>query len=90
MKETEYLEAIVKGIVDHPEDVTIEKKQDEMGVLLTLKVNELDMGQLIGKKGETAQAIRKLINCFGRMHNARISLKIFNPRKEQGERKGRE
>ena len=47
----EFLEYIVKGLVDHPKDVSVDRKVDEMGVLLSLKVNPEDMGQIIGREG---------------------------------------
>ena len=50
-KDQEFLEFLVKSIVDHPEDVVVDRRVDEMGVLLTLKVNPVDMGQIVGKGG---------------------------------------
>ncbi|MCH8048953.1 KH domain-containing protein [Patescibacteria group bacterium] len=73
------LEYIVKGLVDHPDDVSIERKVDEMGVLLILRVHADDMGQLIGKEGSTARAIRTLIRILGLKNHARVNLKIEEP-----------
>ncbi len=56
-----FLEFIIKSIVDHPEEVKIERKIDEMGVLLTLRVSPQDMGQVIGRDGSTAKSIRSLL-----------------------------
>ncbi len=78
-KDKEFLEFLVKSIVDHPDDVEIERKIDEMGVLLTLKVNQEDMGQIIGRSGSTAKAIRSLLKIVGLKNNARINLKILEP-----------
>jgi hypothetical protein len=75
----EFLEYLVKSIVDHPDDVKIERKVDEMGVLLDLKVNQEDMGMLIGRLGSTAKAIRTLLRIIGARHNARVNLKIEEP-----------
>lgn len=75
----EFLEYLVKSIVDHPDDVKVERKIDERGVLLMLKVNPQDMGQVVGRKGATAQAIRSLLRIVGIKHNARINLKIEEP-----------
>ena len=61
----EFLEFLVKSIVDHPEDVTVERKIDEMGVLLSLRVNRQDMGQVVGRDGTTAKAIRSLLRIVG-------------------------
>jgi len=75
----EFLEFIVKSLVDHPEDVKIDRKVDEMGVLLSLKVNPEDMGQIIGKAGATARAIRSLVRIVGLKNHARVNLKIEEP-----------
>ena len=75
----EFLEYLVKSIVDHPDDVKIDRKVDEMGVLLDLKVNQEDMGMLIGRMGSTAKAIRTLLRIIGARHNARVNLKIEEP-----------
>ncbi|MDP3900738.1 MAG: KH domain-containing protein [bacterium] len=83
----ELLEYIVKALVDHPEDVKIERKVDEMGVLLILRVHADDMGQLIGKEGSTARAIRTLIRIQGLKNHARVNLKIEEP---EGGRRVRE
>jgi len=78
-RDQEFLEYLVKSIVDHPDDVKVERKIDEMGVLLTLKVNAMDMGQVVGKRGSTAQAIRSLLRIVGIKSNARVNLKIVEP-----------
>lgn len=75
----EFLEFIIKNLVDHPEDVKIDRKVDEMGVLLSLKVNPEDMGQIIGRQGSTARAIRSLVRIVGLKNHARINLKIEEP-----------
>ena len=75
----EFLEFAIKSIVDHPDDVKVTRSVDEMGVLLTLKVNSEDMGQIIGRQGSTAKALRTLLRVIGAKHNARINLKIEEP-----------
>ena len=74
-----FLEFLVKSIVDHPDEVKIERKIDEMGVLLSLKVNAQDMGQVVGRMGATAKAIRSLLRIVGIKNNARVNLKIEEP-----------
>lgn len=74
-----FLDFLIKSIVDHPEDVVVERRIDEMGVLLTLKVNPQDMGQVIGRDGSTAKAIRSLLRIVGVKNNARVTLKIEEP-----------
>ncbi len=75
----EFLEYIIKALVDHPEDVKVERKVDEMGVLLSLNVNSEDMGQIIGRSGSTARAIRSLVRIIGLKNHARVNLKIEEP-----------
>ncbi len=80
-----FLETIVKAIVGKPEAVVVERTVDEMGVLLTLKIDPSDMGYVIGRKGQTAQAIRTLLKIVGAKNNARVNLKIYDP--EGGKRR---
>ena len=79
VNDKDFLEYVIKSIVDHPEDVTVERKIDEMGVLLTLKVHAQDMGQVVGRQGSTAKAVRSLLRIVGIKSNARVNLKIEEP-----------
>ena len=74
-----FVEYIVKSLVDRPEDVRTERSVDEMGVLITLHINPEDMGQVIGRSGQTAKAIRTLLRVVGAKHKARVNLKIHEP-----------
>jgi predicted RNA-binding protein YlqC (UPF0109 family) len=78
-KDQEFLEFVVKGLVEHPEDIKVSRVVDEMGVLLTLDLNAEDMGKVIGRSGNTAKAIRTLLRVVGMKHNARVNLKINEP-----------
>lgn len=78
-KDQEFVEYLIKSIVDEPNVVTVDRSVDEMGVLLTLKVDPKDMGQVIGRKGTTAKAIRTLLRVVGAKNNARVNLKIVEP-----------
>ncbi|HAI74563.1 MAG TPA: RNA-binding protein [Candidatus Moranbacteria bacterium] len=84
----EFVEYVVKQIVNNPDDVKVERKIDEMGVLITLDVNAEDMGMIIGREGATAKALRTLLRVIGARNNARVNLKINEP--EGSERKPRE
>jgi len=75
----DFLEFVVKSIVGNPDDVKITRTVDEMGVLLNLKVNPEDMGQIIGREGSTARAMRTILRVIGVKNNARINLKIEEP-----------
>lgn len=78
-KDQEFVESVIKALVDHPEDVKTERKIDEMGVLITLHVHPEDMGQVIGRSGATAKSIRTLLRVVGAKNNARVNLKIVEP-----------
>lgn len=86
----ELLEYIVKSMVDNPADVQVSRKVDEMGVLLTLKVHAQDMGQIVGRQGSTARAIRTLVRIAGLKAHARVNLKIEEPEGGRGPRVTRE
>lgn len=74
-----FLESVVRALVENPADVKITRTVDEMGVLLTLDVNPVDMGKVIGRSGNTAKAIRTLLRVVGMKNNARVNLKISEP-----------
>lgn len=78
-KDKEFLEFIIKSLVDNKDAVKVERGVDEMGVLLTLKVDPIDMGKIIGRGGITAKAIRTLLKAVGIKNHARINLKIEEP-----------
>jgi uncharacterized protein len=75
----QFLEYVVKALVDKPEAVSITRSVDEMGVLLSLTVDKDDMGKIIGKDGNIAKAIRTLLRVVGMKHNARVNLKVNEP-----------
>lgn len=78
-QDQEFVEYIVKSLVDNPDDVRTERTVDEMGVLITLFINPADMGQVIGRMGQTAKAVRTLLRVVGAKHKARVNLKINEP-----------
>lgn len=86
-KDQEFVEYIVKTLVDNPDKVRTSREIDEMGVLISLDVDPSDMGQVIGRQGQTAKAIRTLLKVVGARNNARVNLKINEP--EGSERKNR-
>jgi len=85
-EDQQFLESVVKALVDHPESVRINRTVDEMGVLLTLDVHAEDMGKIIGRSGNTAKAIRTLLRVVGMKNEARVNLKINEPEGGTGPR----
>ena len=79
MKDQEFVEYVVKALVDNTDKVKVERRIDEMGVLITLDVDSQDMGKIIGRDGATAKALRTLLRVVGMKNNARVNLKINEP-----------
>jgi len=93
-RDAQFVEEVVKMLVDNPDDVKVDRKVDEMGVLISLDVNQEDMGMVIGREGSTAKALRTLLRVVGARNNARVNLKINEPegserpaKKEAGDEK---
>ncbi len=84
MKDQEFVEYVVKALVDNPDQVKVERRVDEMGVLITLDVGGEDMGKIIGRDGATAKALRTLLRVVGMKNNARVNLKINEPAGREG------
>ena len=74
----QFVEYIVKTLVNNPDKVAVERTIDEKGVLLSLTVDPEDVGRVIGKRGATAQSIRTLLRALGTKNDARYNLKIVN------------
>lgn len=77
--DVQYLLQIVHPLVENPDDVEVDRTVDEMGVLLTLSLNQADMGKVIGREGATAKAIRTLLRVVGMKNGSRVNLKINEP-----------
>lgn len=86
MQDQDFVEYVVKALVNHPDDVKCERTVDEMGVLITLHVNQEDMGYVIGRSGQTARALRTLLRVVGAKNNARVNLKIYEPEEARAAR----
>ncbi len=78
-KDRDFIEFVVKNIVENPDEVEIERTIDDLGVLITLKVAKEDMGKIIGKSGQTAKAMRILLRLIGSKTESRVNLKILEP-----------
>lgn len=79
VQDQEFLEYVVKAIVNNPDEVKTTRTVDERGVLITLDLHPTDMGYVIGRRGQTARAIRTLLKVVGAKNNARVNLKINEP-----------
>jgi len=82
----QFVEYIVKSLVNNPDGVKIDRRIDEKGVLLELTVDADDLGRVIGKRGATAQSLRTLLRALGTKNEARYNLKIVDVDRPEGER----
>ncbi|MBA2640975.1 MAG: RNA-binding protein [Nocardioidaceae bacterium] len=69
---TDALEHLVRGIVAHPDDVSVRTKQLRHGELLEVRVHPDDLGRVIGRSGRTATAIRTVVGALAGAGGARI------------------
>ena len=74
-----FLQYALAELVDDKDQLDIESKIDELGILLTVKVSENDMGKIIGKGGQTIKALRTLLRIVGSNSAQRVNLKILEP-----------
>ncbi len=74
----QFVEYIVKTLVNNPDKVVVERTIDEKGVLLQLTVDPEDVGRVIGRRGATAQSLRTLLRALGTKNDAHYNLKITN------------
>src|ERR1039458_2413515 len=74
----QFVEFVVKSLVNKPDSVKVDRRIDEKGVLLELTVDPEDLGRVIGKRGATAQSIRTLLRALGTKNDARYNLKIID------------
>lgn len=74
----QFVEFVVKSLVSKPDEVKVERRIDEKGVLLELTVDPEDLGRVIGKRGATAQSLRTLLRALGTKNDARYNLKIID------------
>ncbi|PIR48831.1 RNA-binding protein [Candidatus Peregrinibacteria bacterium CG10_big_fil_rev_8_21_14_0_10_55_24] len=74
----DFLKYVLESIVEDKEALSIETKIDDLGILLTVRVGDADMGKLIGKGGQTIKALRTLLRIVGG-NTHRINMKVMEP-----------
>ena len=79
VQDQEFIEFVIKAIVNNPDEVKVTRTVDERGVLITLDLNPTDIGYVIGRRGNTVRAIRTLLKVVGAKNNALVNLKINEP-----------
>ncbi len=75
----EFVKTVLAMLVEDKDQLFVECKQDELGILITVKVSDKDMGKLIGKSGQTIKSMRTLLRVIGGASNQRVNLKVLEP-----------
>lgn len=78
MIEQQFVEFVVKNLVDNPDAVSVKRTEDDRGVLLELTVAPEDLGRIIGRHGVVAQSLRSILRALALKNNARYNLKIID------------
>jgi uncharacterized protein len=73
----EFVEYIVKNLVDNPDDVSITEIEGTRSLMLELSVHKLDIGKVIGKQGKTIHAIRTLLMSVASRNGIRVTIEII-------------
>jgi len=83
----DFVRQIAEAICVEPEKIEVESSIDEKGVLIKLFVARSDLGRMIGRGGETAQAVRTLLRGLGARNSAHYGLKVDSkePPEEEAE-----
>ena len=68
------LEHLVKGIVDHPDEVKVDSSSSSRGEVLEVRVHPEDLGRVIGRSGRTAKALRTLVNALADGKRVRVDV----------------
>jgi hypothetical protein len=74
----ELVEAIAKALVDNPDAVQVRAIEGEQVTVFELRVQKGDLGQVIGRQGRTAKAIRTILNAVGMKLRKRFTLEILD------------
>lgn len=77
----EFIRTVLSMLVEDKDQLVVDARLDELGVLITVKVSDRDMGKLIGKSGQTIKSVRTLLRVIGGASNQRVNLKVLEPEK---------
>ena len=78
-KYVEYCRVLLQGICEHSDDIKLDVTRDDRGVLITATLHKEDMGAVIGRQGQTINAVRLLLKVAGSREEARVALTLNEP-----------
>ena len=74
-----FITFVLENLIEDHDELHIESRTDDLGILISVKVSQNDMGKLIGKSGQTIKSLRTLLRTLGGKLNQRINLKVIEP-----------
>ena len=80
-----FLEYIIKGLVQHPQEVTVTPVERNGMTIYELRMNSSDVGRVIGRQGMTINAIRSLLTAGSARTGIRCTLEIVEEQKPAGQ-----
>ncbi len=75
----DFVKYVLEQLVEDKDQLFIDSKVDDLGILITIRVSDRDMGKLIGKNGQTIKSIRTLLRVIGGAASQRVNLKVLEP-----------
>ena len=72
------VEYLVKSLADHPDEVTLESREEDDTIVMELKISPEDLGKVIGKNGNTINAIRTVLQAAASSHKKRVKLDVVS------------
>jgi uncharacterized protein len=77
MTASEFLTGMVSELLDFPADLVVNEREDDLGILVTLRVNKEDMRTIIGRDGQTISSLRTVLRVYGGKKSQRVNLKLL-------------
>lgn len=74
----EILETLIKGLVEHKDEVTITEKEEGNSIVFEVKVNDSDMGKVIGRQGKIAKSIRTVMKSIAGKEHKKVSVEFID------------
>ena len=78
LPEADLIRHVARALVDEPEAVEVTTAEDDRGLLLELRVADLDLGKVIGRQGRMARALRLLLTTAAAKHGRHVHLEIVD------------
>jgi predicted RNA-binding protein YlqC (UPF0109 family) len=78
----EFLEYVLAGLVENPEEASVEREERDGGHVFLIRLHPEDSGRIIGRSGKTIQAIRSLVLASAEKHHVRADVEVVRELRE--------